>query len=59
MTLPNFRGNWSKIEVKLLMHISKKSEPRGRDLSKNQEMTVLEELNDQLLVNSKSSVTPH
>ena len=49
MTLPTFRGNWSKIEVKLLMHISKKSEPRGRDFSKNQEKMMMSNMDDQNL----------
>ena len=55
MTSPTFREKGSKIEAKLLMHISKKSEPRGRDLSKNQENMMTSNMDDQNLLEMASN----
>ena len=55
MTSPTFRGKGSKIDAKLLMHISKKSEPRGRDLSKNQEKMMTSNMDDQNLLERASN----
>ena len=50
LSIHDVTNKGSKIDTKLLVHISKKSEPMGRDLSKNQEKMLTSNMDDQNLL---------